>query len=153
MDEQFVESAMNAYGNTVLRCALSVTGNKPDAEDIFSDVFFALFKHGGMFSGGEHLKAWLLRLTLNKSKNLQTSRWKTKRVPFSENIPASENDPEYDVPTAMQKLEPDDRLVLYLHYYEGYSYREIATIFTLREGSVRSKAARARERLKVFLSD
>ena len=48
-------------------------------------------------------------------------------------------------------LPPEDREVLHLFYYEGYSTREIAKITGVREGTVRSRLSRARGKLKALL--
>ena len=155
MDDRFIEDAMKNYGDTVLRAAASVTGNQPDAEDVFSDVFFALFRYHAGFVSEEHLKAWLIRVALNQAKNLRSSYWSQNRLPLSESIPAPEQDltSAYDVPAALQALEPDSRAAVYLHYYEGYAYRDIAGMLLLSEGGVRTKVARARAELKAYLSD
>ena len=154
MDERLIEAAIKNYGDTVLRAAASVTGNKPDAEDVFSDVFFALFRHTEAFGSETHLKAWLIRAALNRAKNLRSSYWSTHVRPLSESLPAPEPEESgYDVPAAMQALEPDDRAAVYLHYYEGYAYREIGEMLHLSEAGARTKTARARERLRELLSD
>ena len=151
MDERFIKTAIKDYGNAVLRAATAVTGNSSDAEDVFSDVFFALFRKPEAFQSAEHLKAWLLRVAINTAKNLRSSYWQTHRMPLLDTLPAPEPDSEYDVPAAMQALEPDERAAVYLHYYEGYSYREIGEMLGLSEPGARTKAARARAHLKELL--
>lgn len=155
MDESFVEAAMSEHGGTVLRAAVSVTGSRWDAEDVFSDVFFALYKYGGGFYSRAHLKAWLIRVALNKAKNVKKSAFISKRAELTENIPASGTgtDGGGAVLNALQKLKARERAIVYLHYYEGYSLKEIAPLMSLREGSVRSALSRARADLKELLSD
>ena len=152
MDERFIEAAMKNYGDTVLRAAASVTGNKPDAEDVFSDVFFALFKYRGEFNSEDHLKAWLIRVTLNKAKNVRGSYRATHSAQLFDNIAAPEP-PEsaYDVPAAMQGLDPESRAAVYLHYYEGYRYAEVGAVLGMSEAGARTKVARARGLLRELL--
>ncbi len=154
MDESFVEAAMRDHGSSVLRAAHAVTNSRTDAEDVFSDVFFALYRYGGGFVSDTHLKAWLLRVAVNKSKNIVKSAHNRRRAALTENIAAPEEDKTGgEVLDALTKLKPKSRAVVYLHYYEGYSLCEIGRLLSIKEGSVRSIAGRAREELKAFLSD
>jgi RNA polymerase sigma-70 factor (ECF subfamily) len=151
LNEQFVEYAMGKYGNTVLRVAASVTGNRADAEDIFSDVFFALHRQAGIGSDN-HLRAWLIKVAVNMAKNVKKSAWSRKREALDESLaaPVREGGETLD---ALQKLKPKSRAVIYLHYYEGYIFREIAFMLGIREASARSIANRARNELKDILGD
>jgi RNA polymerase sigma-70 factor (ECF subfamily) len=161
LEESLIADAMKKYGNSVLRVAVSVTGNLSDAEDVFSDVFFALWRCGKVFSSEEHQKAWLIRVAVNKSKNIRKQAFNRYRAEpiehfgesaFSEVYPNSPySDTARELNEAMSKLKPKDRAIIYLHYYEGYTYGEIGRMLGMRENSVRSKALRAREEMKGFL--
>jgi len=153
LDETIVESAIRDYGNTVLRVAASVTGNKADAEDVFSDVFFGLYKHNGSFASPQHMKAWLIRVAINRAKNIKGSFWNKKRGALHDGFAAPEKngDASDEVLAAMRRLKGAQRAVVYLHYYEGWIFKEIAAVLHMREGSVRSAAARGREALKELL--
>ena len=65
--------AFKKYGNTVLRAAFAFSGSYAEAEDIVQDVFLSLHTDQRTFNDDEHLKAWLLRVTINKCKNLRRS--------------------------------------------------------------------------------
>ena len=154
MDERFVEAAMKNYGDSVLRAAAAVTGNRADAEDVFSDVFFTLFRRNEYFASETHLKAWLLRCAVNNAKNVRNSAHRRLSAELTDNVAAPKSvDSAYDVPAAMQALKPEDRIILYLHYYEGYTWVEIAAELAMPEGTVRSKALRARERMKAYFQN
>jgi len=151
LDESFVAEAMKNHGDSVLRVAASVTGSLPNAEDVFSDVFFTLWRLKKTFEHDTHLKAWLIRVAVNKAKNVKMQAFNRHKAQLNENIPAPDNRLDYDVPKALARLKPAERAVLYLYYYEGYTYGEIAAMLALRESSVRSKALRARAQMKDFL--
>ena len=150
MDEKLVEYAMDKFGDTVLRVAASVTGNRTDADDVFCDVFFALYKQYG-FSSDNHLKAWLIRVTANMAKNVRKAARRQRRAELNESVEAPETESGNETLDALQRLKPKERAVIYLHYYEGYVFGEIAGMLGVREGSVRSIAARARESLREML--
>jgi len=151
LNEKFFNDIITKYGDTVLRVAISVTGNKQDAEDIFSDVFFVLWQSKEVFNSELNIKAWLIRVAINKSKNIRKSAYNRYKAELHDNIAATENMVDLDIDAAMQKLEPLDRAILYLHYFEGYSFVDIAYTLGIPDSSVRSKAKRAREEMKEFL--
>ena len=152
MDEGLIADKMKAYGNSVLRVAASVTGNLSDAEDVFSDVFFTLWRTGQTFLSEEHCKAWLVRVAINKAKNIRKQAYNRYKTTMPDNVAAAQNQPCNDVTKALQRLKSCERAVVYLHYYEGYGYGEIAETMNLRENTVRSKALRARAQMEYFLS-
>lgn len=155
MSERHIAEAIKKHGDSVLRVANSVTGNRSDAEDVFSDVFFALWRYNKAFLSAEHLKAWLIRVAVNKAKNIRKRAHNRYKAGLHDNVAATDipNDSNYDVAKALEKIKPDERAVLYLHYYEGYTYGQIARMLDLRENSVRSKAMRARSQMKGLLGN
>lgn len=64
-EDAFLEDAMERYGDAVYRLALCRLGSRADAEDVYQDVFLRLLRDTTAFRDGEHLKAWLLRVTLH----------------------------------------------------------------------------------------
>ena len=65
----FVHDCITRYKDTVYRLAFARTGSKPDADDVFQDVFMKLFTSNVSFESEEHLKAWLIRTTIHTSIN------------------------------------------------------------------------------------
>jgi len=155
LDETDVAKAMKDYGDIVLRVAKSITGNREDSEDVFSDTFFALWQKVSSFSSSTHLKAWLIRVTINKAKNIVKSAYNRYKTELTENIPFIEKEvtmSEARVKKAMLSLKPADRAVIYLYYYEGYGFEEIAGMLQMRVNGVRSKISRARLKMREMLS-
>ena len=67
----FAEQALRTWGDTVFRVALGQTGSRADAEDICQDVFLRLLNAQTAFESDEHVKAWLIRVAINASRDLQ----------------------------------------------------------------------------------
>ncbi|MCL2847982.1 MAG: sigma-70 family RNA polymerase sigma factor [Firmicutes bacterium] len=154
MHEKFFNDTIAKYGDTVLRVATSITGNLTEAEDIFSDVFFVLWQSKKDFESEEYLKAWLIRVAINKAKNQKRLASNRYNVELNEAIAASKDKEVIsDIDEAMSRLEDVEKAILYLHYFEGYSFVEIAKMMDLPDATVRSKAKRAREAMKEFLSE
>ena len=74
-EDAFLEDAMERYGDAVYRLALCRLGSRADAEDVYQDVFLRLLRDTTAFRDGEHLKAWLLRVTLHCCVDLRRSAW------------------------------------------------------------------------------
>ena len=102
------------------------------------------------FNDDEHAKAWLLRVTINLSKNmLKASLRKNKSVTEEE---TSYTEKESDgVLYCVMKLEENYRAVIHLYYYEGYSIKEIASILGLPSATVGTRLKRGRAKLKKML--
>lgn len=78
INAKFIARAMDAYGSMVLRLALSHVRSMPDAEDAFQDVFVRLMGCQTDFASSEHLKAWLIRTTINRCRDAQRARTRTQ---------------------------------------------------------------------------
>ena len=63
------EAAYEKYADMLYRIALSDLGNTHDAEDVVQDTFVAYFSYKGSFETEEHLKAWLIRVLINKARD------------------------------------------------------------------------------------
>ena len=87
--EILLRNAMEHHGAAVYRLALCRMQSVQDAEDVYQDVFLRLLGQEASAWDGEHLRAWLLRVTVNKCKNLYRAKRRTE-VPLTEAIPAPE---------------------------------------------------------------
>lgn len=140
------------YIDMVYRLALSRTKSREHAEDVSQDVFMKLLQNKKKFDNEEHLKAWLLRVTINLTKDLFSSHWYRTTDELDENITyeATENSGVYD---AVMELPQKYRTVIHLHYYEGYRVEEIALITNSSAGTVKSQLHRARQMLKSIMEE
>lgn len=138
------------YFDTVYRLAFSRTGNRSHADDVTQEVFLRFLKTDKAFESEEHVKAWLIHVTVNCSKNVFSDTWFKRTVPLSEEITFS--DPETgDVYMAVSKLPQKYRTVIHLFYYEDMPIRQIAECLNLKEATVKSQLHRGREMLKSLL--
>ena len=137
------EEILDRYGPLVYRMAVQGTGSPTDGEDVAQEVFEALLRSGKRFREPEHLRAWLLRVTVNKCKNLYRAKRRTE-VPLTEAIPAPEA-AEPSVLDEVRALPAPYRSTLYLHYFEGYTAAEIGRILGAKRNTVLSWLARGRQ--------
>ena len=142
-----IERVIEQYADMVYRIALTRTGTKDNAEDIFQEVFLKYSQKAPNFESYVHEKAWLIRVTINLSKNFNNSAWNKNVVNLDENL-RFETPEETGVYEIVCKLPQNYRTVIYLMYYEGYRINEIAEMMKEKEGTIKTWAFRARQILK-----
>lgn len=142
------------YIDMVFRIALNYTKNPTDSEDISQTVFLKLFKTKRSFDSQEHIRNWLIRVTVNECKRWLGHHWR-KNVSFEEYSETlfSATDEQKDVLRAVMALPEKYRLPIYLHYYEGYSTKEISEILRIPKGTVCTNLSRGRDILKIELME
>ena len=143
------EALVTQNENRLYRAALAILGDPHEAEDAVQDAFVRyLEKAPGDL---ESPPAWLMRVLVNGCKSRLRLAW--RRVgPLPETLPAPGPEEREEL-EELFSLPPEDRAVIHLHYYEGFSTGEIAQMLGQRPGTVRSRLFRARERLKKLLEE
>jgi len=96
----------------------------------------------------EHVKAMLLRITINCSNSFKTSSWLKRMEPLTEDIAATNVFPETNALDEVLKLPLKYRTVIHLYYYSGYSVDEIAEILETNSSTIKTRLSRGREILK-----
>lgn len=157
------ESAVRLFADTVTRICAVRCGNLEDTKDCFQSVFLKLYTTDYNFVSEEHLKAWLIKVSITTSTDCVNQFWK-KRVSLHDNDDISimiktlhtKNvvEDSYIVENENLVLEKVMRLpvkysqVIYLFYYEGYKVNEISDILCQSEGTVKSQLCRGRKMLQ-----
>lgn len=154
-DKEKLDNIYSSYSGLVYRLALLRCGSRADADDVFQEVFLRLVRKMPTFDNEEHVKAWLIRVTINCSHKLLQSAWFRKTESISElfDQPDADINDDTTVLSAVLSLPQKYRTVIYLFYYEGYSGAEIAKMLGLSESAVRTRMQRARDKLRIILDD
>lgn len=152
MDREQLGFYAEKYGKAAFRAAYSYTRNFADSEDIMQETFLKLYKTNKSFVSDENVKAWLLRVAINISKDYLKSSWVNKRAELDEAM-SYENEGEKALSEAMGKLKPECRITVFLYYYMGYSVKEIAKIMSVSESNVKIRLKRSRDSLREFLTE
>ncbi len=153
METKEYQRLVNLYLDMVYRVALNGCKNTYDADDVVQDTFLKLLKCRKPFDSDEHIRNWLIRVTINECKRFWTSPWKTRIVPLDENIEEPfiwepEQSALYD---KVLELTPKYKETVYLYYFEDFSVKEIADILKISETAVQTRLQRARQKLKEIL--
>ena len=142
-----VRKAVVNYSDSLVKIAFAYLKNVADAEEVAQEVFLAYLQKSPVFDSVDHEKAWLIRTTINKCKNLLKTGWFKSRNPIPDNLSYLPKD-EYMVMQAVLSLDKKYRVPIHLHYYEGYSLEEIADILHAKPATVGTWLARGRNQLK-----
>lgn len=144
------EDAFSIYSDRVFRAAYSVCRNQADADDVVQDTFIKYCSREWDFDTPEHLKAWLLRVAINRAKDIQRQFWRKNAVSYEDYEMALEFQESQDreVFEAVMALPSKYRITIHLYYYEEYSIAEIATMLRYSQSAVKSQLSRGRKLLK-----
>lgn len=152
---QPLESLILKYQKNLFVAALNICGNADDANDMVQETFIQYHISGKEFHDEEHIKSWLLRVVINKSKNLTHSFWRKNKVSIEE-IQESvefENGENERLFEEVMKLPEKYRIIIHLFYYEDYSISQIAQILEMSEAAVKMRLSRGRNMLRVILKE
>lgn len=151
------------YADSMLRIAASYCKDRSDAEDMVQESFLRLYETDTEFTDEEHVKRWLIRVTVNVCKNHLSSAWRRKMQPMGfEELTLTMNHttdsawfPDDSEASALFKavvsLPEKYRSIVHLYYYESYSVKEIAQILQKKETTIQTRLMRARKMLKQSL--
>ena len=147
------EAAFQKYADMVYRLAFVRTKSQNDSDDVLQEVFLRYLKVWQKMESEEHVKAMLLRITVNCSNSLSTCAWFKKTEPLDETLAVSDNPDSGFVLEEVLKLPVKYRTAVHLHYYCGYSVNEIAEIEKINPSTVKTHLSRARNLLKDSLKE
>ena len=150
-----VQDLMNMYKNNVYAAAFSICKNASDAEDVVQDTFLQYYMTHINFDNEQHIRAWLLRVAINKAKNIQSSFWHRNGMPLDDFIEtlSFETPKTKELFEEVMKLPEKYRVVVHLFYYEDYSIKEIAKILRTTESNIKVRLSRGRVKLKDALKE
>ena len=94
MEQEFFDQAAQRWQDMVFRLALHQLGSYADADDAVQEVFLRLWRQKAPFESEEHLRRWLLRVTVNWCRDQLRSPWRRRRVDWD----SLENQPAFETP-------------------------------------------------------
>ena len=157
-----IEELIKTYQTSLFSASFAILKNTEDANDVVQETFIAYYKLKKEYESEAHLKAWLLRVTVNKSRDLRRTYWFRNRQDLNwedlnlteaDTLIKDENDKAKELYRSIMNLPETLRVVIHLYYYEDLSVKEIATILKVTEASVKMRLSRARKQLKNTLQE
>ena len=170
-DESAFEQLMLLHQKPVYNICYRMAGNADDALDLSQEVFLKLWRTLEQYQFDAAFSTWLFRLTSNVCIDFLRAARRHLVVPIS-GLDADGEEYTLDAPdpaklpeeellareereelrAAMALLAPEQRLILSLRVENDLSYTDIAAVLGVREGTVKSRLARARDQLRKKLS-
>lgn len=148
-----IEELVNTYSKMVFQIAYQNCFIKSNAEDITQEVIIKLWKNIEKFKTEEHLKSWLIRVTINTSIDNNRYYKNKKETQLEENDDYYFEKEYHDLLEKLKKLKPIKRNIIYLYYYQGYKIKEISKILNINANTVNTNLARAKKELKNILEE
>lgn len=150
-----LQELMEQYQNNLYAAAFNVCKNAEDAEDVVQDTFIQYHTTRKEFESGQHIRAWLFRVAINKAKNVNRTFWRQNKVSLEDYMEtlAFETPESQNLFETVMRLPEKYRIVIHLFYYEDYSVREIAEILAISESNVKVRLSRGRSLLKNELQE
>ncbi|MEG6613597.1 sigma-70 family RNA polymerase sigma factor [Pseudoclostridium thermosuccinogenes] len=139
------------YANMVYRLALSYLRNTHDAEDTVQAVFIKLIEGKAQIVPGKE-RALLTQITINHCKDQLRLFWRRRTEQLEDHIEFVEKE-DKELFRAVMSLPEKYRIVVYLHYYEGYSFSEISSFLGISPSAVSMRLHRSRNSLKSKLKE
>lgn len=159
-DLQFQELLYKQFYGYALGVASRYIINKEDALEVVNDSFIKVFKSLHTFREDADFKAWFRKILVNTALD-----HKRKNMRFSQAIAMVDTDIQTTYPSAIDQLSAKDilqlmknlnetqHLVFNLYEIDGYSHKEIGEMLNMPESSSRTYLARAKQALKILLSN
>lgn len=168
-DPRAFEQLVRRHERRVYRLLFRMLGSREEAEDACQEAFLSLHRHGRRFRREARFSTFLYRVAANAALNRRRTlgRARARRQELAQrqatgaHLPESPRDPEdaargseiqERVQEALLSLPEDLRTAVVLYDIEGQSYREIAGILDIPEGTVKSRIHRARHGLRERLA-
>lgn len=147
---QPLEIVIERYQKSMYCAAYQICRNADDANDAVQDTFLRYYSSTNDFSDDEHIKAWLLRVVINRTKDLKRSAWRRLFILSREARTAivPNNDDVGSLFDVIATLPENYRIVIHLHYYDDLSIKQIADILRISEGCAKMRLSRARSLLR-----
>lgn len=142
---QTIQELVERYQNSLYAVAFNVCKNQQDAEDAVQDTFLQYYNSKKEFESEQHIRAWLIRVAINKAKNMNLSFWRKNKTSLEDYMETL----VFETPESEHLFET----VIHLFYYEDYSVREIGEILKISESNVKVRLSRGRMLLRETLKE
>lgn len=143
-----VREAVEEYGDMLYRICLVMLKNTADAEDAVQDTFIRYMQKAPAFSSDEHEKAWLIKVSANICKDMLRQRNRTAELDEAALNTLTAADEDSHILEALTQIPEKFRIVLTLHYIEGYKVNEIAEMIGKTSSAVKMRLAKGRKLLE-----
>lgn len=147
----YIECTFEKYSKMLFRICFSQLRNIDDAEDAVQDTFIKLMTNAPQFQSEEHEKAWLIKVAANICKNINKFNIRRNAYSLDEVQEIGISDEDSGVFDAIMSLPSKYKIVMDLHYIEGYTASEISEITGVKPDTVRKRMQTGRNKLRKIM--
>jgi len=154
MDKSEFTTRVLEAEKTLYHIAKSILHSDHDCADAVQEALLKAYTKLGSLRDEAYFKTWLCRILIHECYKIANAR---KRVVAYDEYMMGGNAAYENVNIglydAIMRLDPKRRMVVTLHYVEGFNISEVAKILRIPQGTVKSRLAKARSELKIFMQD
>lgn len=147
IDEDYINYIYDTYSDTILKVSYTYLKSTHLSEDILQELCLKIIKKKIKLEDKTKEKYWIIRVTINMCKDYLKSSWYRKNVELDENLlylPKEQN----EILSEVLNLPEKYKTVIYLHYYEDYSIKEISKILKTNESTIGTRLSRGKSILE-----
>ncbi len=152
-DKRYIEMAVEKYGDMLFRLCITLVKDYDDAEDAVQDTYIKYITKAPQFRDAEHEKAWLIRVATNICKNMIRFRNRNTSLSLDDIGEIGVSETDSGIFEAITALPAKYKIVMDLHYIEGYTASEISEIIGIKPDTVRKRMQTGRKLLKKNLEE
>lgn len=154
-DKEAFKKLMEDNRASMYRVAKSILIREEDVEDAVGEAILKSYKNISSLKNDIFFKTWLIRIVINESNNIYKKRNREIAVDREHFINIEYRDSYRDISLyeAINSLEKDLRITTLLYYFEDLKYKDIAKLLKIREGTVKSRLSRAKQKLYEILKE
>ena len=153
-DKQF-DYVYNEYAKELYNIAYGYTRNRDDSIDIMQNAYVILLESNKKFESNEHIKYFLIRVTINESLDLLKSASKKRVIKNNDvvvNFPETKKEElPYDLSEIVNTLPEKYKTIIILHYYDDMKIKDISNVLKISEAAVKKRLERARNLIKEII--
>lgn len=153
MDEQQFSEAVRQYQKLLFHIAYSMLHNQQDCADAVQQALLNAWRMQGKLRNEQAIKAWLSRILINECHAVLRRKKRVEFTALSDDWPAPLQVDNLPLHNALERLSPQTRVPIVLHYLEGFDVKEIAQTLHIPVGTVKSRMAHGRKQLGEMLHD
>ena len=155
ISEKQFDYVYNEYAKELYNIAYGYTRNRDDSIDIMQNAYVVLLESNKNFESNEHIKYFLIRVTINESLNLLKSANKKKVIRNNDvvvNFPETKKEElPYDLSEIVNTLPEKYKTIIILHYYDDMKIKDISNVLKISEPAVKKRLERARNLIKEII--
>ncbi len=149
-----LESVIDRYSDMLYKICFLILKNEQDTKDVLQETFLIYYTKQPKLESEEHKKAWLIKVSQNKCKEFLRFHKRHAAIPLEDMeetlvITDGMNANDKEILSIIWDLDYKLKSVVILHYIEGYTVNEVASLLKTSPSAVKKRLQRAREKLSV----